>query len=81
MRMDIERVFLRIEARRARQFAHKTGLRCPQGCTAILANDTPALAKWDELLLEQWRISNGLTDVICEAEAPNSETAACGVGG
>jgi hypothetical protein len=81
MRMDIERVFLRVEARRARQAAQGNGVRCPQGCSAILANDTPALEKWDELLLEQWRTSNGLVDIPFEAEMHLSEAAACGVGG
>ncbi len=81
MRMDIERVFLRVEARRARQIAHAAGLRCPLGCSAVLANDTPILEKWDELLLEQWRVRHGLADPVYEADVPMSEAAACGVGG
>ena len=81
MRMDIERVFLRVEARRVRQTAHAAGLRCPLGCSAILANDTPILEKWDELLLEQWRVRHGLAYPVSEADAPMSHAAACGVGG
>ena len=81
MRMDIERVFLRVEARRTRQIAHAAGVRCPLGCSAILANDTPILEKWDELLLEQWRVRHGLADPVSEADVPMTEAAACGVGG
>ena len=77
--MDIERVFLRIEARRARHAALSAGGRCPAGCAAILANDTPTLERWDELLFEQWRDRHGLTEAPIDLASPDA--ASCGVGG
>jgi hypothetical protein len=80
MRMEIERVFLRVEARRARRVALDSGVRCPAGCAAILANDTPILERWDELLLEQWRVRHGLSEIV-HADGARNDPSACGVGG